>query len=214
MYIEIHDWNNFEQKTLYFKLNNAFNMQKESDINHKIAGIYAIYNNEVCLYIGQSKNIASRLATHLKGKYKTATDIFIWDITELGFDDFYERNKLSQQSILDNSEKYFMTIFKPIENLLIDMDFEIIEDEKPTIYDFQEDSGFTSSFCIKIRKDIVLFSADSETYYEKIIGSKCLEDFYMPIEYIDKNSIKEIHNYIFREYRYINSVIAKIGGSK
>ena len=41
----------------------------------KTIGVYTIYNDDICVYVGQSKNIASRLATHLSGRYKKATKI-------------------------------------------------------------------------------------------------------------------------------------------
>ena len=70
MYTEIHEWQEFNQKVLYFKLNNTFNLQVDSELNHKFSGIYAIFKDDICLYVGQSSNLASRIATHLKGKYK------------------------------------------------------------------------------------------------------------------------------------------------
>ncbi len=117
MYVEIHDWEKFSQEILYFKIHNVLNLEKNSNQNIKIAGIYTIFKNDICLYVGQSKNIASRLATHLKGKYKTADEIYFWDICELGFDDFHERNSISKKSILDNAEKYLMSLLKPIDNI-------------------------------------------------------------------------------------------------
>lgn len=133
MYIEIHEQKELKQKALYFKLNNAFNMNIESEENHKIVGLYAIFKDNICLYVGRSTNIASRIATHLRGKYEGSTEVFIWNIENIGFSDFRTRNKQSQKNILDNSEKWLMSKLKPIENLLIDMDFRLEEDKTPHI---------------------------------------------------------------------------------
>jgi hypothetical protein len=142
MYIEIHQWKDFEQKVLYFKLNNALNMNIDSELNLKFAGIYAIYKDNICLYVGHSKNLASRIATHIKGKYENFTDIYLWNIEEIGFPDFVERSLGSQESILTNSEKYLMTKLKPIENLDIDMDFKLQEIQTPSIC-FRSSCDFT-----------------------------------------------------------------------
>ena len=159
MYIEIHNYYELEQKALYFKLNNAFNMSYTTEENIKIVGIYAIYSNNTCLYVGQSKNIASRIATHLRGKYQNSTDIYIWDIEELGFSDFKKRSQKSREQILNNAEKYIMSILKPIDNIDIDMDIKIKEDEKPT-FKIDDNSTFSMHIayeCLKICNDSLSF---------------------------------------------------------
>ena len=159
MYIEIHNYEELEQKALYFKLNNAFNMNYATEENIKIVGIYAIYSNNTCLYVGQSKNIASRIATHLRGKYQNSTDIYIWDIEELGFSDFKKRSQKSREQILNNAEKYIMSILKPIDNIDIDMDIKIKEDEKPT-FKIDDNSTFSMHIayeCLKICNDSLRF---------------------------------------------------------
>lgn len=147
MYIEIHDWKEFEQKVLYFKLNNCLNLNTHVELSYKVAGIYAIYKDDVCLYVGQSRNLASRLATHLKGKYENCTNIYAWDIEDIGFSTYREEEKEYQQLILENSEKHLMTVLKPIENLDIDMSFKCPNNFKPLIcmdssstYTIQNDS--------------------------------------------------------------------------
>ena len=60
-----------KQKDLFFQLDYEF---KKIDEN-RLSGIYAIYKDDVCLYVGQSKNLSSRLATHLSGKYKLCSKI-------------------------------------------------------------------------------------------------------------------------------------------
>lgn len=114
MYIEIHNYEEMEQDILYFKLSNALNMDRMVKMNEKLSGIYAIYKDDVCVYVGQSKNLASRLATHLRGKYSMATSIFCWTV---------------DGEKLDNHEKYVMADLKPIENLMIDMDFSFPDDD-------------------------------------------------------------------------------------
>lgn len=142
MYIEIHDWKQFEQKVLYFKINNSFNMNMTSELNHKIAGIYAIYKDDNCVYVGQSKNLASRIATHLKGKYENVSNVYAWNIESIGFPKFRTYTKEIQEQLLIKSEKYLMTVLKPVENLDIDMDFIIYDNQKPT-FNFDASSCFT-----------------------------------------------------------------------
>ena len=158
MYIEIHNYEEFTQKMIYFKLNNSFNMDLESETNHKIAGVYAIYKDEICLYVGQSKNIASRLATHMMGKYKDFTDIFVWNIEDIGFSDFKDRDKNVKDNILINTEKWLITKLKPIENIIADMSFALPKDKIHEIY-FDELSSFTVS------KDVyILIIYDTYSY--------------------------------------------------
>lgn len=166
MYIEIHNWKEFEQKVLYFKLNNSFNMNLVSTKDYKIAGIYAIYRDDLCLYVGQSKNLASRLATHLKGKYENCTNIYVWNIEEIGFSEFRTYIKDIQEQIIIRCEKYLMSILKPIENLDIDMSFHLKDGFKPSF-------NFSSSSCYTIQNDCSdLKITDSYPHlYEELIIS-------------------------------------------
>lgn len=141
MYIEIHNLD-IKQEALYFKLNSAFSLETIDGLNEKIKGVYAIYKDNICLYVGQSKNIASRIATHLRGKYQEATSIYIWDVRNIGFSNFMERSAESQKSILNNCEQSLMVKLKPIENLLINMDKEIPTDQQPNIC-FESFADFT-----------------------------------------------------------------------
>ena len=94
-----------QQKKLYFQIDAEF---KKSDYeDEKVAGIYAIFKDDLCLYVGQSKNIASRIATHLSGKYKECSKILVFPTVDAD-DDLIEL------------EKFVMQELKPIENLLID----------------------------------------------------------------------------------------------
>lgn len=130
-----------DRKHLYFSLNNAF---KLSDIvcssEYKYAGIYLIYKNGVCYYVGQSLNLASRIATHLDGKYSKCDEIKIFCPTDEDFSDFYERNKESQKSILENNEHFCIANFKPVENILV-LDKEDITNEN-LFYQFCSDADY------------------------------------------------------------------------
>lgn len=151
MYIEIHNHLEMSQKVLYFKLNNSFNMEIVKEENAKLAGIYAIFKDGICLYVGQSKNLASRIATHIKGKYENSDYILIWNISDLGFSNFYNINNKSQEIILNNCEKFIMRELKPIENILVDFNFTLEENEEPII--FFDDK---SSYIIKKNSDILV----------------------------------------------------------
>ena len=123
-----------EQKELYFRINNVLNLEKSTQ-EKEISGIYAIYKKGICLYVGQSKNLASRVATHLCGKYKEADYIYIFDIRDIGFSDYDKRNDVSKKSILDNCEKYMISILKPIENIIADFSFTLEKELEPDVFD-------------------------------------------------------------------------------
>ena len=117
-----------EGKELYFKLNSSFqilNLECASP-TYKFAGIYAIYKDDVCYYVGQSQNLASRISQHLMGKYENSTRIDCFFVVENGFDDFHDRSKESRKEILEYNESAFINKLKPIENLVRPSDdFEI-----------------------------------------------------------------------------------------
>ncbi len=121
------------QKELYFKICNIIGLENKETT---IVGLYAIYKNDICLYVGQSKNLASRITTHLKGKYKDADFIYMLNIEDIGFSDFKERNEESKNSILDNCEKYLIKLLKPIENIIVDFDFNIPKEQAPNISEY------------------------------------------------------------------------------
>lgn len=117
-----------DSKQLYFKLNNS--LQICSDENQsptlKFAGLYAIFKDGVCYYVGQSQNLASRISQHITGKYSTADTIAIYFAKSNGFDDFYERGKEARKAILECNEMHLIKMFKPIENLITpDSDFHL-----------------------------------------------------------------------------------------
>jgi len=92
-----------DQRRLYFSIDKLLRISDDK----KIGGIYVIFKDDICLYVGQSKNIASRLSTHLCGKYKNVDKILIFE----GYEEIED---------LIPSEKCAIQIFKPIENILAD----------------------------------------------------------------------------------------------
>lgn len=139
-----------EQKELYFDLDRVFKISYE----HKISGIYVLYKDNICLYVGQSKNIASRIATHLSGKYKNIDKILVFNDDE-HYDD--EDNV----DVLDYSEKFAFKIFKPIENLLVDFTEDI--DTNCIIrkfYDFNSGYPLFNTFEIFLCESNIFISDD------------------------------------------------------
>ena len=116
------------QKQLYFKLNNAFLFHEEiSNDATRLSGIYVIYSEQLCLYVGQSKNLASRIATHLKGKYEidnVSIKIYLPECNGYG-EEFYEKSSDLQREILLLNESYFIKKLKPIENIIADHSIDI-----------------------------------------------------------------------------------------
>jgi hypothetical protein len=93
------------QKDLYFQI------KSELSYNNRDYGIkdgwYAIFKENICLYVGQSKNLSSRIATHLNGKYSNCDTILIY-------------LNIAEHEDLDLTEQFLMNILKPTENLLVD----------------------------------------------------------------------------------------------
>ena len=108
---------NMEQKELFFQIDSEFKKVNSS----KLSGIYAIYKDDLCLYVGQSKNIASRIATHLSGKYKKCSKVLIFSTVD------------SDDNLIP-LEKFVIQQLKPIENVLADYT------EKINFIDFAEGS--------------------------------------------------------------------------
>ena len=110
-----------DPKDFYFKLNNSFQI---TSIEHqsptfKFAGLYAIYKNNTCYYVGQSQNVASRICQHINGKYASADRVEIFLARANGFDDYHNRSKESRKKILESNENNLIKILKPIENLML-----------------------------------------------------------------------------------------------
>jgi len=109
-----------ESKALYFHLNNAIHLASPPcSSTYKIAGIYAIYKNDVCYYVGQSTNLPSRLATHLTGKYSVVDRVELHFIGDETYKNFYTQPKHIQKMILENNESWLISELKPIENLIV-----------------------------------------------------------------------------------------------
>ncbi len=91
-----------DQKKLFLGLRNAFSYCNEDD---NLPGIYLITNkNNDLMYIGQSKNIASRLSTHLSGKYQKSHLVYILSCPK--------------EYLLD-VENLLINTLKPIDNILV-----------------------------------------------------------------------------------------------
>lgn len=118
-------------KDWYFKISGALNFSypMKSD-DHKVAGLYAIYKNNICLYVGQSKNIPSRLSTHLTGRYEVCDDIRIFYVCEEEhFEGFYSWSSKEQTQVLESNEAKLINILKPTENIMVNREADINEDD-------------------------------------------------------------------------------------
>lgn len=112
-YLSSMQINDNDYKSLYIGISKSFKRLDE-DCQDKLNGVYLIYNdNNEIMYIGQSKNIASRLTTHIRGKYKNAHKISIIGL------DFIEHN------YLDSIERFLITKLKPIDNIMVDENYDI-----------------------------------------------------------------------------------------
>lgn len=120
-----------DSKGLYFNLSSSFQLSEQMNPNkqHKFAGLYAIFKSEKCYYVGQSQNIASRLATHLYGRYETADRVDVYCITQNGFPNFYGLEKDVRARILEYNEKCLIKNLKPIDNIIADYCIEIDENK-------------------------------------------------------------------------------------
>jgi hypothetical protein len=191
MYIEIHNIE-INQEALYFKLNSAFSIDSSDGLTHKINGVYAIYLNDICLYVGQSKNLASRIATHLSGKYKESTSIFLWDVEDIGFSNFHKRSKESQTDILNNCEIYLMKFLKPIENININMSAILSDNESPNI---TYENG--ASLTIKKENNLIVVTSDYSIIFD-----------YISVDYSINEDSREIYNHLSELY---NKTIPSFG---
>lgn len=134
-----------DSKELFFKLGNSFHITNYSDRSStsKFAGLYAIYKNGNCMYVGQSQNLASRLSQHLTGKYESADMITVFMATDYGFNNFYDMDKDSRKSLLEDNEKILIKKLKPIENLMLpDQNFSIPESRLFSVLNFINDENF------------------------------------------------------------------------
>ena len=149
-----------DQKKLYFQLDAEF---KKAHGDAKAQGIYAIFKDDLCLYVGQSKNIASRLATHLSGKYKQCSKILVFSTYD-------------PEDDLLPLEKFAMQKLQPIENVLVDFTEDIkIEDlaEGEIVYMMDYCKSSNTKFDIKSAADITILNFK----YEIFIGCDTVLDF-------------------------------------
>lgn len=114
-----------DQKDLYFTINRFLS----SEIKGKLSGIYAIYKDDICVYVGMSNNMAGRIATHLSGKYASSDKIIIF---------------ANEDNILDliPSEKWLIQYLKPMENILANFSEKI--DESKILSQFRNNRLFPS----------------------------------------------------------------------
>ncbi|MAO23827.1 MAG: hypothetical protein Unbinned3818contig1000_14 [Prokaryotic dsDNA virus sp.] len=119
-----------DSKILYFRLKDSFSLSSDhmSKAGGAISGVYSIHKQNQCYYVGQSSNLASRISTHLTGKYCGCDEIRLHIPTESDFADFYERDTESQKAILLNNEAYAIKLLKPIENILVQSSDEVLEE--------------------------------------------------------------------------------------
>lgn len=188
MFVELVEWNELKQKSLYFKLNNILNLQNTEESSERICGVYAIFNNDNCLYVGQSKNISSRIATHMRGKYNGFKSIHLWDIREIGFGDFEKRSKATQQEVLDNAEKHLMTLLKPIENINIDMDFTLPKEQTPMFESFSTFSISSDGYDLRVTDGYSLLAEEISTGVDYLNACEKIDN---EVHKIVKNSINE-----------------------
>jgi hypothetical protein len=151
-----------DQKNLYYKINNCLNLETNNE--RKFAGVYAIYKNDICLYVGQSKNLPSRVASHIFGKYKTCDFIKCIDICNAGFSDFFERSDKARAEILNNAEISLMQLLTPTENIITDYTIKLSDNIKPNFddfYDFVIDYRANDAGVIRVATDnesIIVFA--------------------------------------------------------
>ena len=159
-----------EQKELYFQLKSIIDNNST-----KARGIYAIFQDDLCVYVGQSKNISSRTATHLKGRYHNCTSVKLW----LDYEDMED---------LIPSEKFAIQQLKPTENIIADYSEKIDKDLlierfiqfKPSSYDYR---------IMNFKYN--LFVSDSECN-ENLYSNEKLRTFF-------KNEINEVEKFLGAE---------------
>jgi hypothetical protein len=162
-------------KELYFKLSGSLQICSYDNCSKtlKLAGIYAIFNGDVCLYVGQSQNVASRLSQHLFGRYSGATEIVVFPVAGNGFSDFYDRSKDSRKSILENNEFKFIEHYKPIGNLVVPGSdhkynekglFDCLENDKEEFYAYGHVTIYITEHDIDVTTGIGSYELVGEVY--------------------------------------------------
>ena len=170
-------------KELYFNLNNSLHLSKPLfSPTYKISGLYALFKKGVCHYVGQSKNLPSRISTHLTGRYESCDEVRIYYVCPHTFEDFYDKTSAAQKSILENNETKLINLLKPTENLIVDRDVDLDDDLMFERF-YSENNNvksdvyvFLSGYSVTVTNDIyeVFFEIDSrvhEAYKELLIAT-------------------------------------------
>ena len=177
-----------DSKSLYFYLSNSFNLSADvlRSRSYRHGGVYVIFKKSICYYVGQSLNLASRLSTHLTGKYSEADEVRLFLPGSNDFLDFYERSKQLQKEILENNECFAINHFVPIENIMVERDKEV--PQKNLFFQFQffpENDERYPSFLIYFKDGFMTIANDTEEV-------ACIDDR-ITGPYIDENIA--VHNY-------------------
>lgn len=179
-----------DSRELYFKLSSSFQISsRHFNKSFKFSGIYAIYRNDNCYYVGQSQNLASRISQHLSGKYKSCDKIEIFMPNTNGFSDFFSRSKETRKIILEKNEMLLMSILKPIENLIT----------PPSDFELNEDSAF---HC---------FITDDEDYKlepDLIIGVDSYSISVSPYREIELHGVRAVNSH----NEFVIETVEKMGG--
>lgn len=165
-------------KEIYFALSNSFQLANPlKSPTYKIAGLYALYKGDVCLYVGQSKNVPSRLSTHLTGRYECATRLEVYFVCECVFEGFWSEDKVNQKKILENNENHLINKLKPTENIMVDrgqiknkdLFLRLFEDNNPDLYVSLDKHSFT--VCDDPYNSIDSISKDVRACYKSMLDS-------------------------------------------
>ena len=155
-------------KQIYFKINSSFGIfDPFFSPSFRLSGLYAIYIDEVCLYVGQSGNLASRITDHITGRYDNFSKIEVYTVCDWNFPDFYERTKGSQKAILENNEAHLINRLKPTENKINNRDADI-GDECLFVY-FTENPGSTfPQLCLYQHDNAITICSHSDEFFNLI----------------------------------------------
>lgn len=188
-----------DSKELYFKLSNSFHltMFEDRSSTSKFAGLYAIFKNDVCMYVGQSQNLASRLSQHLSGKYESADKVLIFSAISNGYDDFFDRTKDDRKWILENNEKLLIKELQPIENLMLPDDGYSLDAQHS--FDFFEYKAESDDFTnIWFSSKLYLFDRHITVTQDDYVCSirqdgffKQYNSYIKSVENLDKKRIKK-----------------------
>jgi len=160
------------QTKLFYQLRSAFDLT-ETYSGGSYPGVYLIYKGDVCVYVGQSKNIPSRLSTHLSGKYKNCDYIKVLSPYSNGFEVYDELVESDKKLILEENEKTLIKKAMPVENIIADYNHK--DDDQLLFASLKSHEDADWSLC----PDIVLHNTDSSIsfsefyFYTDEIASVC-----------------------------------------